>query len=231
MKVFLLAAGKGERLRPLTSTCPKPLLQIDEHTLIEHLIQKLAKDGFKDFIINIAYLKEQFKDKLGDGSALGVNITFSEEEPGELETGGAIIRALPLLGDDPFLTISADIWTDFPFHTLKETKPDFGHLVLVNNPDFHPNGDFYFDGSHASNYGKPSERFTYANIGIFNPNIFKTYPHGHRKLGTIWQDVLEKHPKAMSAQLFAGQWRNVTTVEHLHALQKYIASLTPQQSK
>ena len=139
MKVMLLAAGKGTRMLPLTAATPKPLLKAGGVTLIEQQIRKLAAQGFTEFVINHAWLGAQIEQALGDGSALGVSIQWSREgEP--LETAGGIVRALPLLGPQPFVVVNADIWTDFPFATLGSAlgTNDLVHLVLVPNPEHHP---------------------------------------------------------------------------------------------
>ena len=144
MKAMILAAGRGERLRPLTDNTPKPLLQAGQHKLIEYHLYHLAKAGFKDIVINVAWLGEKIINTLGDGSNYNLSIKYSNEGEQALETGGGIFKALPLLGDDPFLVINGDIWTDYPFKNLYDFIPqDMAHLIMVHNPEHNPAGDFY----------------------------------------------------------------------------------------
>ena len=139
---MILAAGRGERMRPLTDTTPKPLLRIGGQTLIERHVHALARAGITELVINHAYLGEQIVQALGDGDAYGVHICYSPETGGSLETGGGIMNALPLLGAEPFLAVNGDIWTDFPFDSLPPQIDGLAHLVMVDNPDNHPQGDF-----------------------------------------------------------------------------------------
>ena len=138
MKAMILAAGRGERMRPLTDTVPKPLLRIGGQTLIERHVHALARAGITELVINHAYLGEQIVAALGDGDAYGVSIRYSPETDGSLETGGGIMNALPLLGVDPFLVVNGDIWTDFPFDDLPSQPGGLAHLVMVENPENHP---------------------------------------------------------------------------------------------
>ena len=145
MNVMILSAGRGERLKPLTDRTPKPLLMAGKYRLIEYTIHSLVKAGFTDIVINTAHLSEQFLDILGHGKQYGATIYYSPEQQGGLETAGGIINALPLLGHKPFLVVNGDIWTDYPFEQLKNLKLDtsiLGHLILVNNPEHNPKGDF-----------------------------------------------------------------------------------------
>ncbi|MDQ1363328.1 MAG: N-acetyl-alpha-D-muramate 1-phosphate uridylyltransferase, partial [Pseudomonadota bacterium] len=168
---MILAAGRGERMRPLTDHTPKPLLHIGKHRLIEHHLINLARAGFNDIVINIAWLGKQIRETLGDGSSYGVKIAYSDEGDSALETGGGIFRALPLLGDAPFLVVNGDIWTDYPFHTLHNYTPHgLAHLVLVNNPPQHPAGDFYL---HAGKLMETGElKFTFSGIGVYKKEFF-----------------------------------------------------------
>jgi len=142
MKAMILAAGRGERMRPLTDHTPKPLLRVAGKPLIIHHLEALRAAGFTDLVINTGYLGEQLPARLGDGRQWGVRIAWSPEPPDALETGGGIFNALPLLGAEPFLVINSDIWTDYPFARLPTTLTKLAHLVLVDNPPHHPEGDF-----------------------------------------------------------------------------------------
>lgn len=211
MRAMILAAGKGERMLPLTSSTPKPLLKVAGRALIEHHLYALAGYGIREVVINVFHLGEQIVAMLGDGSRYGVNIQYSVEEQ-LLNTGGGIVQALPLLGSDPFLVISADIYTDFNYHILSKNISGSAHLVLVDNPMYKPQGDFGLKGntvlpiSHNPNY-------TYANIGIYNPRMFDYAPHGAFGLG----DLLRSEVAAgnITGQYFNGLWHNVGTPSDL----------------
>ena len=170
MKAMLLAAGRGERMRPLTDHTPKPLLRVGGQTLIGHHLDALARAGFRELVINHAHLGAQLVAALGDGSEYGVHIEYSPEPPGALETGGGIFNALPLLGTGPFAVINADIWTDFDFAVLPRKPEGLAHLVLVDNPVHHPQGDFALCNGHVSADGMP--RLTFSGIGVYSPALF-----------------------------------------------------------
>ncbi|HYQ70459.1 MAG TPA: nucleotidyltransferase family protein, partial [Gammaproteobacteria bacterium] len=165
MKAMLLAAGRGERMRPLTDTTPKPLLRIGGQTLIERHVHALVRAGITDLVINHAHLGEQLLAALGDGHAYGVEITWSAEADGALETGGGIFRALPWLGEAPFLVVNTDIWTDFPFSSLPAEIDGLAHLVMVDNPPQHAGGDFSLSGGRLSQCGPAM--LTYSGIGLY----------------------------------------------------------------
>ena len=175
MKAMILAAGKGERLRPLTLHTPKPLLPVAGQPLIECRLQALAAGGFDELVINHAWLGEQIVARLGDGSAWGLQIRYSAEEQ-PLETGGGILRALPLLGDEPFLLVNGDVFSDFPFARLRRPLAGLAHLVLVDNPAHHPAGDFILNEGLARSEG-PGQRLTYSGIGVLHPRLFDGAPH------------------------------------------------------
>lgn len=217
MKVLLLAAGKGTRMLPLTAATPKPLLKVGGHSLIAHQIRKLALHGFTDLVINHAWLGAQIEQALGDGSALGVNISWSREtEP--LETAGGIIQALPLLGERPFAVVNADIWTSYPFAELRMVlKPgDLAHLVLVENPAHHPAGDFAIAERRLAlpQGGAPSH--TYSGIAVFDPQLFHgLMPHKYPLLPLLKRAIAEGRA---SGEIFGGEWIDVGTPERLRAL-------------
>ena len=167
MKAMLLAAGRGERMRPLTDTIPKPLLRIGGQTMIERHILALARAGITELVINHAHLGDQLVAALGDGHAYGVGITWSAEGATALETGGGIFKALPLLGDAPFLVVNADIWTDFPFAEFPAEIDGLAHLVMVDNPEHHAGGDFSLSAGRLSQRGPAM--LTFSGIGVWRP--------------------------------------------------------------
>ena len=215
MKAMILAAGRGERMRPLTDHTPKPLLPVAGRTLIEHTILQLIAAGFNDIIINHAHLGQQIEDHLGDGQRYGASICYSPEGTQGLETAGGIINALPLLGDDVFLVVNGDIATDFPFAELKNQAVDLAHLVLVDNPEHHPQGDFGLD-----NTGKVlencTEKLTFSGIGLYRPELFINIPAGSSKLGPLLRQAMAN--QRVSGQKFAGFWMDIGTPERLQDL-------------
>ena len=216
MKAMLLAAGKGTRMLPLTASTPKPLLRADGRTLIEHQIRKLAGAGFRELVINHAWLGAQIEQALGDGGALGVNICWSREgEP--LETAGGIVRALPVLGAEPFAVVNADIWTDYPFAQLQNALAagDLAHLVLVPNPGHHPDGDFGLaDGRLRIAPDMP--RYTYSGVAVFHPRLFAGMRAGKAPLLPLLQKAIGL--ERASGEFFEGDWIDVGTPERLAAL-------------
>jgi len=220
MKVMILAAGRGERMGRLTKDCPKPLLKVAGRPLIEHHILVLKQQGFDDFVINIAYLGDQIKALLGSGERWGVRIEYSDEGSQALETGGGILNALPLLGEQPFLIVNADVWTDFPYASLKEKAAKDIHLVLVNNPVHHKKGDFgLLDGKAQL---ETNELYTYSGIGVFNAAMFTPQVEGAFPLAPLIRQLIA-HDK-VSAQLYQGEWVDVGTPERLANLELKLQS-------
>lgn len=214
MKAMILAAGRGERMRPLTDHTPKPLLHIGKYRLIEHHIMNLAHAGFKDIVINIAWLGKLIRETLGDGSSCNVNISYSDEGDCALETGGGIFKALPLLGDDPFLVVNGDIWTDYPFQTLHNYQPrGLAHLVLVNNPPQHPNGDFYLADSKLVESGE--KKYTFSGIGVYKKEFFVGKMGGAFPLAPMIREFTKQG--LVSAEIYQGEWDDIGTVERLNA--------------
>lgn len=218
MKAMILAAGRGERLRPLTDETPKPLLKVAGRSLIEYHIDNLAKAGIKEIIINTAWLAEKIHQQLGDGSAFGVDIHYSDE--GEaLETAGGIINALPLLGDDPFLVVNGDIWCDFDFTSIAELSPQAqAHLVLVENPGHNQQGDFSLKGGMIRNAGK--SMYTFSGIGIYSTDFFSGQQSGISPLAPLIRSKCEAD--LVSGQLHQGRWTDVGTVERLQELENLL---------
>jgi MurNAc alpha-1-phosphate uridylyltransferase len=217
MKVMILAAGKGTRMLPLTEQTPKPLLRAGDHSLIEHQILKLKAQGYSDFVINHAWLGEQLEQALGDGSVLGVRISWSPEgEP--LETAGGIHHALPLLGEEPFLLVNGDVWTDYPFARLESARrsSDLVHLVLVQNPEQHPRGDFGLDNHRLTEKAAGQPTFTYSGIGVFDPRLFRSLQAGRHPL----LPLLLKAIRAGQAggEYYGGTWMDIGTPERLQQL-------------
>lgn len=222
MKVIILSAGRGERLRPLTDTTPKPLLQAGKYRLIEHTIQALVKAGFTDIIINTAHLAEQFPKILGDGQKHGAKITYSPEQEGGLETAGGIINALPLLGDEPFLVINGDIWTDYPLENITVTtlaKNTLCHLILVSNPAHHPQGDFALSSSMINL--DDNEKYTYSGIGIYHPKMFADYDVQRLALKPLLLDAIKN--QQASAEYYQGKWSDIGTIERLQDLTEQLS--------
>jgi MurNAc alpha-1-phosphate uridylyltransferase len=218
MKAMILAAGLGTRLKPLTDTLPKPLIEAGGKPLIVWHIEKLAKLGVREIVINHAWLGDRLEDTLGDGAALGVHIAWSREGMPPLETAGGIRQALPLLGDDPFLVVNGDIWTDFDFAALPALgEADDACLVLVPNPDFHPQGDFALDAAgrvHAQ--GAP--RHTFAGISVLRPRLFAALPPGPRPLAPLLREAMARG--AVRGLLHSGRWTDVGTPGRLAELRQ-----------
>jgi N-acetyl-alpha-D-muramate 1-phosphate uridylyltransferase len=215
MKAMILAAGRGERMRPLTDHTPKPLLPVAGKTIIEHTIIQLISEGFNDIIINHAHLGQQIEDYLGNGRQYGANIQYSPEGEQALETAGGIINALPLLSDGVFLVVNGDISTDFPFAELRKVTVDLAHLVLVDNPEHHPQGDFGLDNTGMV-IENCTEKLTFSGIGLYRPELFSNIPGGKSKLGPLLRRAIAN--QRVSAQKFAGFWMDIGTPERLQEL-------------
>lgn len=220
MKAMILAAGRGERLRPLTDHTPKPLLQAGKYRLIEHLIFSLRDSGIDEIVINHAHLGSQFPEKLGNGENYGVRIVFSAEEEGGLETAGGIIKALPLLGNEPFLVVNGDIWTDYPFSKLADLKlktNQLCHTVLVKNPAHNPDGDFSI--SHDGKLEESSSnRHTFSGIAVYDPRLFSSYSTQRLALKPVLQEAISKHQA--TAEFYEGDWSDIGTIERLEQLRQ-----------
>ena len=232
MKALIFAAGKGERMRPLTDHTPKPLLRARGKRLVEWHLEKLAAAGVTDVVLNIAWLADKFAPALGDGARWGLRLHFSDEGAEPLETGGGMLHALPLLGDDPFIAVNGDIHTDFDFARLMRAPLGLAHLVLVDNPDHNPGGDFALrDDSHVVADG--ATKLTFAGIGIYRPELL-----------VGWRDIIGPTPGAshdpprfrmvpllqaamargeVSGEHHRGHWTDVGTPERLAVLDHAIA--------
>ncbi len=216
MKALILAAGRGERMRPLTDTTPKPLLRVGGQALIGHAIAALRQAGITDLVINHAHLGQQIERALGDGSQLGVRLEYSPEPPGALDTGGGIVNALPRLGDAPFLVVNGDIWTDFPFASLVRPFSAPAHLVLVDNPPHHPEGDFYLAGGEVQDKG-PGRRLTFSGIGVYSPDLFAGCRPERFPLVPLLRRAMERGE--VSGEHYRGLWFDIGTPDRLAALE------------
>ncbi len=220
MKAMILAAGRGERMRPLTDSTPKPLLRVAGRPLIEHHIAALREAGFRDLVINHAWLGEQIVAQLGDGSRLGVRIAYSAEPEGALETGGGIRQALPLLDGDAFLVVNGDIWTDFPYARLKQAPRGLAHLVLVDNPPHHPGGDFSLAHGRVSDGG--GQALTFSGIGVYRPELFASHAPGRFALAPLLRAAM--HDGQVSGEHYRGGWTDVGTPQRLEALERQLGA-------
>jgi MurNAc alpha-1-phosphate uridylyltransferase len=217
MRAMILAAGRGQRMGHLTKETPKPLLQVANRYLIEYSIEALVKAGICDIVINVAYHASKIIDILGNGSQYGVTIHYSKEEEA-LETGGGIVNALPLLGNDPFIVMSSDIISDYPLQQLPRLSKQLAHLVLVDNPSFHSEGDFYLKESSIQDHGE--KKLTFGNIGIYHPALFSGYKPLKFPLNIIFRDAIKKG--SITGEHYSGFWRNMGTPDDLKECEKGI---------
>ena len=218
MKAMILAAGRGERLRPLTDKQPKPLLPVAGKPLIEYTIERLVSEGFHDLVINIAYLGAQIKETLGCGQRFNAKISYSDEGSNPLETAGGIIHALPLLGEKPFIVVNGDIATDFNFSTLKEQPIDLAHLILVPNPAHHPHGDFAIKNTLITENASP--RYTFSGIGLYHPKLFNNQPVSKSALKPLLQAGIQA--KGISGEFSHDFWMDIGTVERLNQFETQV---------
>ena len=216
MRVMLLAAGRGERMRPLTDEIPKPLLTVGGKPLIVHLIEALVAEGFRELVVNHAWHGAMIEQRLGDGREFGASIEYSAEGERALETGGGIRHALPLLGSDPFVAVNADIWTDFPFGSLPDALDSLAHVILVDNPAHHPDGDFVLAGTRVRN--GEGRRLTFSGIGVYRPELFAELSDGCFPLAPILFDACDEG--RLSGVHYTGEWWDVGTPERLELLDR-----------
>ena len=219
MKAMILAAGRGERMRPLTDHTPKPLLLVGGKPLIVWHIERLAKAGFKEILINHAHLGSQIESMLKEGSAWGVNIQYSPEASA-LETAGGIANALPLLGRDPFLVVNGDVFTEIDFAHLALNPQYLAHLVMVDNPPQHPQGDFALIGDRLMVDGV--SKLTFSGVGVYHPDLFVTVKPGEAaKLAPLLKEAMNKG--LVTGQYYQGLWHDIGTPERLDALDKQLS--------
>ncbi len=222
MRAMILAAGRGERMRPLTDHMPKPLLTVADKPLIVWHIESLAKSGFIDIVINHAYLGQQIEAALGDGSRWGVRLHYSAESQA-LETAGGIAYALPLLGNQPFLVVNGDVFCQMDFAGIQLHAPDLAHLVMVPNPLHHPNGDFALATQRISE--QQGERLTFSGIGIYHPQLFADVVPGQpAKLAPLLRIAMQQ--RLVSGERFNGVWHDIGTPQRLHEINAQFKSLS-----
>ena len=218
MKAMILAAGRGERMRPLTNHTPKPLLQVAGKALIEHTIENLVHAGFTDIVINLAHFGSQIQNYLKGGHQYGAQIQYSDEGETGLETAGGIKQALPLLGSQPFLVVNGDISTDFSFATLKNKPVKRAHLVLINNPEHHPQGDFALE-KNGSITLEENNRLTFSGIGIYHPSLFDDITLGKHKLAPLLRKAITQ--QQVTGEKHNGFWMDIGTPQRLIDLEHH----------
>jgi len=212
-KAMILAAGRGERMRPLTDELPKPLLEVGGKPLIVWHIEKLAGAGFEEIVINIAHLGFKIPEFLGDGSGWGVRLHYSDEQKeGALESAGGIIKALPFFENEPFLVVNGDVWCDYVFDTAFRLADGVSaHLILVPNPQHNPMGDFVLRKGRL--FAQEGERYTFSGIGYYSPIFFEDIEYGKRALAPLLRGAMESGN--VSGELFGGEWHDIGTPERL----------------
>lgn len=218
MKAFILAAGRGQRLSPLTDHTPKPLVEIKGQSLISRHIHNLADAGFNDIVVNVSWLKHQIINHINNHMNAGINLTISDENNRPLETGGGMLRALPIMDHQIFLAVNADVFTDFDFNSINSlSKGDLVHLVLVNNPKHNPSGDFSSINGRLTLKSKTHVNHTYSGIGIFHPDLFINCERDSAfSVVPLIKNAIKNNQA--SAQIFEGQWSDVGTLERLREL-------------
>ena len=218
MKAMILAAGRGERMRPLTDTLPKPLVTVNGKPLIAYHIERLVAAGIVDIVINLAHLGEKIEASLGDGSQWGANIIYSPEPEGGLETAGGILHALPLLGDQPFIVVNGDVWTDYDFSLLASVVLNkcLAHLVLVDNPAHHPAGDFYLSAQAKVEELGDNDALTFSGISVLHPYLFNGVSAGRSKLAPLFRAAMQQ--QKISGEYYAGDWQDIGTLARLESL-------------
>ncbi len=214
MRAMILAAGRGERMRPLTDTTPKPLLKVGNKCLIEYHIEMMVAAGLTEIVINHAHLGEQIERILGNGQRYGADLYYSPEGTA-LETGGGIFKALPLLGNTPFVVVNSDIWCDYPFAQLRRPLTGLAHLILVNNPEHNLKGDFHLNKQRIFEKGTP--RLTFSGIGVYHPDLFKACTPGRFSLIPLLIKAMQAGQ--VSGEHYQGEWIDVGTPERLRQLE------------
>lgn len=220
MKAMILAAGLGKRMRPLTDHTPKPLLKVGGKPLLQYHLEALGAAGIQEVIINTAYLGEQIEQFAGNGRAFGLTIHYSRE-PEPLETGGAIHRALPLLGTEPFLMINGDVWTDFSLPALIQPPlqaETLGRLLLVPNPEFHPLGDFGLDPEYRLTRADTAARYTFAGVSLLRPDLIADYPQRRAAFPLLEALLPAIDSGRMEGRVHEGRWSDIGTPERLEAM-------------
>ncbi|NIR60980.1 MAG: nucleotidyltransferase family protein [Gammaproteobacteria bacterium] len=218
MRAMILAAGRGQRLRPLTDETPKPLLEVGGRPLIVYHIEALVRAGMRELVINLGHLGGRLRQALGDGRAYGARIAYSDEGTPPLETGGGVVRALPLLGDAPFVVLNGDVWTDYPLGRLPARPEGLAHLVLVDNPPHHPGGDFALAHGRVRLEGEP--RLTFSGLGVYRPELFGGRRPDRFPLGPVLAEAAARD--ALGGEHYRGTWLDVGAPERLRALDRWL---------
>jgi len=216
---LIFAAGLGERMRPLTDHTPKPLLKVGGKPLIEWHLEKLAAIDVRYVVINTSHLADQFPDALGDGSRWGLRIRYAYEGPTPLETGGGMLNALPLLGPEPFIAVSSDIYSDYDYAALPLQPAGLAHLVMVPNPDWHVTGDFVLNGDQLGENGE-GQRLTFGNIGVYRPQFLQGQHPGRFKLLPLYQQAMRN--RQLTGERYDGFWRNLGNPAQLNELDTHL---------
>ncbi|MFT5521503.1 MAG: MurNAc alpha-1-phosphate uridylyltransferase [Enterobacterales bacterium] len=216
---MILAAGRGKRMRPLTDNCPKPLLKVAGKALIQYHLEALARAGITKVVINHAWLGEQIEEFVKSGSQFGLEVKYSAEQEA-LETGGGICNALPLLGTEPFLVINGDVWTSMDVGHCQLAEDKLAHLVMVDNPEQHLDGDFHLINDEVDDYGAP--KLTFSGIGVYHPKLFDNCPTGRFSLPVLLREAMEK--KQVSGEHFKGHWYDIGRPARLTELEQKILS-------
>lgn len=211
---LIFSAGRGERMRPLTDATPKPLLDVRGKPLIGWHLEKLARAGVREVVINTSHLAARFPAMLGDGATWNLRIRYSFEGPEPLDSGGGMLRALPFLGHEPFLAVNGDIFTDFEFSTLPQNPLGLAHLVMVDNPPHHPNGDFVLRENRL--FDEPTPRLTFAGIGVYRPSLLDGQSDEKFSIVPILRNAM--HRNEITGEHYRGRWSDVGTPERLAEL-------------
>ncbi|AOE49120.1 N-acetylmuramate alpha-1-phosphate uridylyltransferase MurU [Kangiella sediminilitoris] len=215
MKAMILAAGRGERMRPLTDRHPKPLLKVDGRALIEWHIEALKEAGINEILINTSWLGDQIPEYLGDGGYWGVNLTFSHE-PNALETAGGIRKALDFFDDEPFIVVSGDVWSEYNYEQLLSQPTKSAHIVLAPNPEHHPEGDFQLRDDNLV-IAEGDDKYTFSGIGVYHPKVFADVPLGEPyPLAPLLRELMVE--AEVTGELMEGRWHDVGTPERLKKL-------------
>ena len=218
MRAMVLAAGRGERMRPLTDRTPKPLLEVGGKALIEYHLAALQQAGVYDVVINHAWLGEQIESRLGNGDRYGLRIEYSPEIPEALETAGGIIQALARLGTEPFIVINGDIWCDYPLQRLPHHPDGLAYLVMVDNPPHNPQGDFCLNNGSLQMEGE--SKLTYSGIGVYHPQLFAGLESGIRPLAPLLKKAMASNQ--VSGEHYRGRWYDIGTPERLAELDQQL---------
>lgn len=216
---MILAAGRGERMRPLTDELPKPLLKAGSHCLLEYHLYQLADAGFVEVVINVAWLGEKIIEYIGKGEKYGLQICYSNEGAQALETAGGIFKALPLLGDQPFVVVNGDVWSDYPYANLKDFElSGLAHLVLVNNPEHNLQGDFAIKDNRVLNQGE--QKFTFSGIGVYSKDFFSGLSPGKSPLAPMLREAIERGQ--VTGEVYQGHWLDIGTPQRLQQLEQLL---------